>query len=248
MKLTRASLMMVAALLASPALAVEIAPSPVRNGYFQAPDCTPAADPKAYNECVCYADIKKAVVSGREVEIIARINDQLALLPEKLAAESCEGTATNPPTDGLKVNKASADYTVAYQTDTTLTVLINYSTYGAGAEHPLDGTEGFTFDLASGKLVDPILYLKPEALQKADAYIKNQLVKKYPSALYDEAKARTEPYLTENGCDTCTLFYGQDGWTVRFQITAIAPYMIGEPEIVIPADIIPAPEKLIVKS
>jgi hypothetical protein len=66
--------------------------------------------------------------------------------------------------------------------------------------------------------------------------------------LTDEAKARTEPYLTENGCDLCTMFYAKDGWVVRFQIDSIAPYAIGEPEVVIPADIIAAPETLITQT
>lgn len=176
------------------------------------------------------------------------MNAGLALLPEKLAVESCEGTATAAPTGGLKVNQASADYEVAYQTPNTLTVLITYSTYGAGAEHALEGTEGFTFDLISGKLVAPIDHLKPEQVAKADGFIKHELLKKYPVALTDEAKARTEPYLTENGCDLCTMFYAKDGWVVRFQIDSIAPYAIGEPEVVIPADIIAAPETLITQT
>ena len=249
MTLTRASMMMVAALIAMPAwAAIEVTPNIVRAGYFQAPDCEPTADPKTFNECICYADIKKAEVKGLPAEVTQSINQQWALLPEKLAAESCEGTAATGPVDGLKVNKASADFEVAYQTESTLTVLITYSTYGAGAEHPLDGTEGFTFNVANGKLIDPIIQMKPEELAKADSYIKRELLSKYPSALFDEAKTRTDPYLTENGCDTCTLFYGKDGWTVRFQLAAIAPYMTGEPEITVPADIIPSPDKLIAKN
>ena len=236
-------------LLAMPALAeVTVTPEQVRNGYFLAPDCKPTADPKVFNECVCQAKIQKAKISGPSPEVTSAVNAELALLPEKLAEESCEGKPTMPPGDGLKVNLASADYEVAYQTPTTLTVLITYSTYGAGADHPLDGTEGFTFDLATGKVVDPIMALKPEQLKKADEFIKKELLKKYPAALFDEAKTRTDPYLTENGCDTCTLFYGKDGWTARFQLTAIAPYMTGEPEVSIPADIIPAPENLIAKN
>lgn len=249
MRLKRASLAMVAVLLAAPALAaLEVSPHLVRSGYFQAPDCTPTADPKVFNECICEADIKKAEIAGLSTDVASAINQQLALLPEKLAAESCEGNPSTALPTGLKVNRASADFEVAYQTASTLTVLITYSTYGAGADHPLDGTEGFTFDLASGKVIDPIMMLKPEQLVKVDHYIKSELLKKYPSALSDEAKARTDPYLTENGCDTCTLFYGKDGWVARFQITAIAPYMIGEPEIVLPSDIIPPPEKLSAKS
>jgi hypothetical protein len=192
--------------------------------------------------------IKKAQITGLAPEINASVNAGLALLPEKLAVESCEGTATAAPTGGLKVNQASADYEVAYQTPNTLTVLITYSTYGAGAEHALEGTEGFTFDLISGKLVAPIDHLKPEQVAKADGFIKHELLKKYPVALTDEAKARTEPYLTENGCDLCTMFYAKDGWVVRFQIDSIAPYAIGEPEVVIPADIIAAPETLITQT
>lgn len=219
--------------------------SVVKTGYFGAPDCKPTADPKAFNECICEANIKKAQVAGLSPDVTASVNAQLALLPEKLAVESCEGTPTTAPTGGLKVNLASADYQIAFQTADVLTVLITYSTYGAGAEHPLDGTEGFTFDLKSGRLVDPIALMKPEQIGKADQFIKSELVKKYPAALYDEAKTRTDPYLTENGCDTCTLYYGKDGWMVRFQLTAIAPYLTGEPEVAIPANIIPAPEKLL---
>ena len=248
MMMLRAAWIALFVMVAGPALAeVTVSSSAVKSGFFLAPDCKPTADPKAFNECVCEANIKKAQISGPAADVTAAINGELSLLPEKLALESCEGTPTSPPGGGLKVNQASADYQVAYQTPTTLTILITYLTYGAGAEHPLDGTEGFTFDLASGKLVDPILYLKPEQLAKADKFIKQELLKKYPAALFDEAKKRTDPYLTENGCDTCTVFYGKDGWMVRFQIESIAPYMTGEPEVALPADIIPAPETLIAK-
>ncbi len=246
MKLRPTFACVIGLLLAHPALAeVSVSSNLVKSGYFQAPDCKPTADPKAYNECVCEANIKKAQVSDLPGDVTSAINAELAILPEKLAGESCEGTPTTPPAANLKVNLADADYQVAYQTPSTLTVLITYSTYGAGADHPLDGTEGFTFNLASGKLVDPIQYLKPEQLKKADEFIKQELLKKYPAALFDEAKKRTDAYLTENGCDTCTLFYGKEGWNVRFQIEAIAPYMTGEPEVTLPAEIIPPPEKLI---
>lgn len=233
-------------LLASPALAegMTVSGSIVKAGYFQAPDCTPEADPKMFNECMCEANIKKAQVTGLSPEVTTLVNDKLAMLPEKLAAESCEGKSVTPSTEGLKVNLANADYEVAYQTADLLTVLITYSTYGAGADHPLDGTEGFTFDLKNGHALDPIAALKPEEIVKADSFIKKELLKKYPTALYDEAKDRTDPYLTENGCDTCTIFYGKDGWKVRFQLAAIAPYMTGEPEITVPAEIIPSPEQL----
>ena len=236
-------------IITQPALAEMVVSSTVvKSGFFLAPDCKPTADPKAFNECVCEANIKKAQITGLAAEINANVNAGLALLPEKLAVESCEGTVTTAPTGGIKVNLASADYEIAYQTTTTLTVLITYSTYGAGAERALEGTEGFTFDLASGKIVDPINHRKPEQVAKADSFIKHELLKKYPVALTDEARARTEPYLTENGCDLCTMFYAKDGWVVRFQIDSIAPYLIGEPEVVIPADIMAAPETLMTQT
>ena len=228
--------------------ALTIVPQVVRSGYFQAPDCEPTADPKVFNECICEANIKKPQVEGIPSEVALAINQQLALLPEKLAAESCEGVSTTAPKEGIQVNTASADYELAYQSPSTLTMFSTYSTFGAGSAHPLSGTEGYTFDLATGMLIDPMVLLKPEQRVKADAFIKQELLKKYPMDLFDEAKTRTDPYLTENGCDTCTIFYGKDGWVVRFQIYSIAPYALGEPEVTLPADIIPPPETLMVKS
>lgn len=249
MKVVQTVLLCMAVLIGLPAFAaVEVTPTLVRSGYFLAEDCKPQVDPKLYNECICQANIRKAQVSGLPEDVMSRINEHLSLFPEKLASESCEGVATTVPVDGLKVNTANADYTVTYQTPSVLTVLITYSTYGVGAEHSLDGADGYTFDLASGKLIDPLNYLKPDQIAKVDGYIKTELQHKYSSVLYDEVKTRTEPFLSENGCDTCTLFYGKEGWTVRFQITAVAPSSSGEPEVAVPSDIIPPPEKLIVKS
>lgn len=248
MRLIRTSLAIMLTLTALPALAqMGVSSAVVKNGYFLAPDCKPTADPAAFNECVCHATIKKAQIMGLAPEVVANVNAGLALLPEKLAVESCEGKPTAPPAPGIKVNEASADYEIAYQTPTTLTVLITYSTYGAGADHALDGTEGYTFDLTSGTVVEPIAHLKPEQLKKAEGFIKRELLKKYPT-LTEEAKARSEPYLTENGCDLCTMFYGKDGWVVRFQIDSIAPYHVGEPEVVIPLDVIAAPETLMTQT
>lgn len=250
MKLNRTCIVFSLILLALPAGAasLSVSSSVVKSGYFLAPDCKPTADPKAFNECVCKADIKKAQIAGLSPEVMANVNAGLSILPEKLAAESCEGITTNHPTSGLKVNLASADYEIAYQTPTALTVLITYSTYGAGSEYALEGTEGFTFDLASGRIVEPFAHLKPEQVAKADSFVKRELLKKYPTALYDEAKTRVEPYLTENGCDLCTMFYGKDGWVVRFQLDSIAALATGEPEVVIPADMIAAPETLITQT
>ncbi len=228
--------------------ALTINSSIVKSGYFKAPDCTPEADPKRFNECLCEANIRKAVAVGLPEAVNAQVNANLALLPEKLAAESCEGEPSTPPTAGLKLNLASADYAVAYQSDDILTVLVTYATYGAGSEHPLEGTEGFTLDLKTGHTIDPIARLKPDQLQKADAFIKQELLRKYPQALYEEVKARAEPFLTESGCDTCTIFYSAEGWKVRFQLAAVAPYMTGEPEVTVPVDIIPSPEHLSVRN
>jgi hypothetical protein len=237
------------ALWALPAYAaVTVSPVVVRAGYFMADDCAPSMNPKVANECICHADIKKPQVAGLPEQIAERINQQLALLPEKLANESCEGAPTAPPAEGMQVNSASADFELAFQSAGTLTMFSNYSTLAAGSAQALSGTEGFTFELGSGTLIDPIALLKPEQRMKADAYIKQELLKKYPTDLSEEAKNHADPYLTENGCDTCTIYYGPEGWVVRFQIDSVAPYALGEPEVTLPKEIIPAPEKLMVKS
>ena len=235
---------------AAPAYAeVKIDPAQVRSGFFQAADCTPTAAPKEYNECICQADIRKALVSGLDAPVAAAINKQLALVPEQLAGESCEGAPVAQPTGGVtNFNSAKAGFETAFQSPTTLTVLVTYSTYGAGAAHPLDGTEGFTFDLKTGKTIDPIKALAPAQLAAANDFLQKELLKKYGDKLFDEIKIRIDPFLTEAGCDTCTVFYGKDGWVVRFQLYAIAPYAVGEPEIIFPAEMIPAPETLVGKS
>jgi hypothetical protein len=225
---------------------VVVSPVVVRSGYYQAKDCLPTIDPKQFNECICKADIKKAQVAGLPADAMTAVNQQLALLPEKLAAESCEGTAIANPPVGVKINRATADFEVIYQTPTTLTALVNYATDAAGSDVPIEGTEGFTFDLVSGRVVDPFTLLKPEQLAKADAYIRAELPKKYPT-LNEDAKTRTDPYLTASGCDSCTLYYGKDGWLVRFQLDTIAPHMTGEPEVLLPAELMGTPETLTTK-
>lgn len=248
MKSIRAFGFFVATCVALPALAsVTIESAVVRKGIYQATGCVAEANPQLYNECICAADITKARVVGLAPELAANINTQLAAVPEQLAQESCEGAPASAPPSSISYNKATANYKVAHHTPSVLTVLITYATYGAGAAHPLDGTEGFTFDLATGKTIDPLQFLSPEQLAKANAFAMQELLKKYGDMLFDETKGRTDPYLTEAGCDTCTLFYGKDGWAMRFQLYAIAPYASGEPEITFPADIIPAPETLIAK-
>jgi hypothetical protein len=237
-----------AAALALPAFAeVAVQPALVRDGYFLAPDCTPQADPKSFNECICRANIHKAQVNGIPAEAASAINQQLATVPEQLATESCEGTPTAAPAAGLGMNEANANYEIAYQTPQILTVLITYSTYGAGAAHPISGTEGYTFDLASGALIDPVAHLAPEQLSRLNSAVQQGLLKKYSDSLFDETKARIDPYITKDGCDTCTLFYTKEGWNMRFQLYAIAPYATGEPTIILPADILPAPETLTTK-
>jgi hypothetical protein len=246
-------LLMIAILGAShPAFAeLQVMPAQVRSGFFQSPDCTPAAAPQQFNECLCEADIRKAQITGIDASVAAVMNKQLAIVPEQLASESCQGTPTAAPAgEGAvtNVNAAKAAFETVFQSPSVLTVLVTYSTYGAGAAHPLDGTEGFTFDLKTGKLIEPSRLLTPAQLVQANAFIQKELAKKYSDKLFDEIKTRDDPFLAETGCDTCTLFYGKDGWTIRFQLYAIAPFAAGELEINVPAEIIPAPETLISKS
>lgn len=242
--------MVLAALLPVASLAADVTlqSTVVRSGYFETPDCKPEADPAAFNECLCKADIRKAeVIGGVSPSIASEINAVLAKVPEQLARESCDGKPVQPLASKLSINEAGASYQVVHQTPEVLTVLVTYQTYGAGAAHPLGGTEGFTLDLKTGKPIDPTHLLSSADLLKADAYVKQELLKKYADSVFDETKSRLEPFLTENGCDTCTMYYTKDGWNVRFQLYAVAPYVTGEPEILVPTDVIPAAETLIAK-
>ena len=216
----------------------------VEQGYFQAEDCTPEADPKTLNECICKADVVKAQVAGVPPAVATVINNQLSQVPEQMAGESCAGKPTAAPASNLQVNAATANYTTVYQSPTVLSVLVNYTTFGAGAAHPSSGSEGYTFDLATGKTINPPELLTAEQMKKANEFIRTELLKKYKDTLFDEAKERTDPYLVDGNCEDCTLYYVKDGWNMRFQLYSIAPYTTGEPEITIPTTIIPAPEAL----
>ena len=225
--------------------AVTVGSAPVSTGYFEAPECVPEANPKLQNECICKAQINKAQVTGLAAPIATVVNNQLSQVPEQLASESCSGKPAATPEPDIRVNEVSADYKVIYQTPTILTVLLNYNTFGAGAAHNITGSEGYTFDLATGKTVVPTLVLTPEQLAKANEFVRQELSKKYGEALLEEAKARTEPYLTDAGCENCTLYYSAEGWNIQFQPYAVAPYSAGEPVITLPTTIIPDPETLL---
>jgi len=241
------SSMMLAMSVAHAHAEILVQPAQVRSGYFQAPDCTPTASPQQFNECLCEADIRKAEVTGIDAGIAKAINKQLATVPEQLAGESCEGKPIEKPGAETVINSAKASFEVPFQSPDVLTVLVTYATYGAGAAHPLDGTEGFTFNLKNGKLIEPARLLKSAQIAQVNDYVQKELVKKYGDKLFEETKFRADPYLTESGCETCTLYYEKDGWTMRFQLYAIAPFAVGEPEITLPAEIIPAPETLVNK-
>ena len=226
-------------------MAALVTPVKVSSGYFLAEECTPEANPKTLNECICEGDVTKAQVSGLQPAVALVINNQLSQVPEQLANESCAGKPTAAPTADIQVNKVSAAYSTVYQSPTALSVLITYSNFGAGAAHPTSGSEGYTFDLATGKTINPPELLKPEQLTKANEFVRAELMKKYSAALFDEARDRTEPYITDGNCEDCTMYYVKDGWNVRFQLYAIAPYASGEPEVTIPTSIIPDPETLL---
>lgn len=219
--------------------------SVVRTGYFKADDCTPESDPKLVNECICKGDIHKAQVTGLPEKVASVINDQLSQVPEQLGSESCAGKSTMEPAKGMSVNEVTANYEVVYQTPKVLSVLVTYNTFGAGAAHPIAGSEAYTFDLSNGKTILPPAVLTAEQLTKANEFVQQELMKKYGESLLDETKSRTEPYLTDAGCENCTIYYTKEGWNVRFQLYAVAPYAAGEPTIVIPTHLIPEPETLL---
>lgn len=219
----------------------------VSSGYYKAADCIPEADPKLLNECICKADIMKGQISGLPTNVAEVINTQLSQVPEQLASESCPGSQTAAPVGPVGVNEVSAKYEVVYQSPATLTVLVTYSTFGAGAAHPTAGSEGYTFSLASGKTIIPTDMLTVEERAKANEFVQQELTRKYGELLLEEAKARTEPYLSDAGCESCTIYYTAEGWNVRFQLYSVAPYSAGEPTITIPANLIPDPETLMAK-
>ncbi|MFM9890615.1 MAG: RsiV family protein [Rickettsiales bacterium] len=225
-----------------PAVAgISIASKLVRQGYFQMQECQPSGG-AAFNECMCKADIFKPELLGASPAIADAINKQLAQVPQQLAGESCQGAPIAKPVPDVNMNESGASFSVAYQTPTLLTVLVTYSTYGAGSAHPLSGTEGYTFDLKTGQAIDPAANATPAQLDKLNQFIQTELNKKYAEMLFDEIKTRTDPYVSLGACDSCTLFFNKDGWNIRFQIYAVAPYSAGEPTLTIPNDILPSPE------
>ena len=74
-----------------------------------------------------------------------------------------------------------------------------------------------------------------------------ELKKKYGDVMLEEARNHTGPYLTDAGCESCSIYYTKDGWAARFTVYSIAPYAVGEPVISIPTTIIPEPETLIAR-
>ena len=219
----------------------------VGNGYYLAENCTPEADPKQVNECICKADIVKAQVSGLPPKVATTINNQLSQVPERLANESCSGKPASAPEGALQINTATAKYETVYQTPSVLSILVSFATSSAGAAHPTPGSEGYSFNLADGKTLDIASRLTPEQLTKANEFIQQELKKKYGDVMLEEARNHIGPYLSDAGCDNCSIYYGKDGWVTRFAVYSIAPYAVGEPIITIPTSIIPEPETLIAK-
>lgn len=224
-----------------------VASTKVASGYVRIANCTTEADPTLLNECICKADIEKATITGLAPAATSVINTQLAQVPEQMASESCAGEPTAAPASGVSVNAVSAKSEVVYQSPAALSVLVTYSSFAAGAAHPTTGSEGYTFNLASGKTILPTEMLTAAQLAEANTYLKQELTNKYGTMLADEAKARTEPYLTDSGCENCTLYYTKDGWNVRFQLYSIAPYAAGEPTVTLPTTIMPDPETLLTR-
>src|SRR5690606_31478793 len=92
-----------------------ITPVQVASGYIRATDCVAEADPTILNECICKADIKKAVVAGVSPAAASVMNTQLAQVPEQMATESCAGEATAAPAAHIRVNEVNAQHEVVYQ-------------------------------------------------------------------------------------------------------------------------------------
>lgn len=225
----------------APVAGIAVNAKPVRQGYFQLADCQSSGG-TAFNECQCKADIYKAEITGAAPAIMEAINKQLAMVPEQLANESCQGASIAKLPPEANINESGAGFKVTYQTPSVLTVLVTYMTYGAGSAHPLSGTEGYTFSLTDGKLIDPLAALSPPQFEKLNQFLQSELLKKFGDALFDEIKSRTDPYVSQGSCDSCTLFYTKEGWNIRFQLYSIAPYSAGEPTLTIPNDLLPAPE------
>lgn len=236
-------------LLAGTAQAEEIAVKPVTvaTGYYKAEDCVPDADPKTMNECICKADIVKAQVTGVISKVATTINNQLSQVPEQLSSESCPGKAVSAPEPNLLINMAYANFETVYKSPSVLSVLVTYATGGAGAAHPIPGSEGYVFNLINGKTMDVASLLTQDQIAEANQFAHDELNKKYGDMMLSEAKLRNDAFLSDAGCENCTLYYTKEGWNMRFSVYAVAPYSAGEPTITIPTTIIPEPEALITR-
>ncbi len=242
-----AMLMVAPAAFAQQAPALTISPVVVASGHFLAENCVSESDPKIANECMCKADITKAQIAGLPTNVMTTINTQLSQVPEQLASESCGGKPAPAPEASVAINMASAKYETVYQSPTALSVLLTYATAGAGAAHPIPGSEGYSFNLTNGKTMDVAALLTPEQLGKVNEFVNQELRKQHGETMTDEARDRIEPYLSDAGCESCTLYYTKDGWNMRFAVYSVAPYSAGEPTITIPTTIIPDPETLIAR-
>lgn len=220
---------------------------PVKQGYYELENCLSEADPATTNDCMCKAEIIKAEVKGLPRAVMTTINNQLSQVPEQLANESCAGTPARAPAPDISTNLTSANFETVYRSPTVLSVLVTYLTAGAGAAHPVPGSEGYSFDLTTGKTIDLFTLLSAEQLTKANDYLHKELLKQHGDSMLDEARNRVDPYLSDSGCESCTVYYTKDGWNVRFAVYAVAPYAVGEPTITIPTSILPEPETLIAR-
>lgn len=217
-------------------------------GYYELKECEDEEISEHVNMCGCQSQIDYPVVASYSDEALqTAVNEELKALVSGAGCNAEDGGAVrkgDKTPDERIPNEYQVSFETPYVSKNAASLLMSYYTYGAGAAHGMTTVQGILADLTRGIIYQDSAVLDDKQADAINSHIQTTLRAlneegQYQGNLWlEDEEGHPRIYVSEEGCDGCTVYRGKNGWVMAFQQYAIASYADGIIEIDIPESFI----------
>lgn len=173
----------------------------------------------------------------KDVAVQNKINQNLKDLVDqdiaKFKSDYSPDAISTPYYKGPFQNTFSLDYSTSTPLNfgNIVSIVLSQELYSAPSAHPVHQVDSFTFDLTTGEILSLDDYFTGSYLQAFSDYASSSL----PAILGDYTDAEMIKEGTAPTADNFKVFLPKnDGLHIIFNEYQVAPYVVGQPEIVVP--------------
>ncbi|MBY0355579.1 MAG: RsiV family protein [Rickettsiales bacterium] len=216
----------------------------VQDGTFLAADCKGLdghaieeknKDTPSFDYCACTSVIRVPQMRGLKDEAIQTGINQA--LREAVVGVGCDESQAYKLAAGRTGSRNLSYFDVKLANTKLVSFLIWNDSYAAGAAHNSWNLQGMTFDLLTGKKLVPGDIIEADKFMPINRQIREELSNASFAEFAKEQLSRKEgDFLTPEGCNGCAFNLTREGMEVVFQLYEVAPYVNGNPKVIIYRD------------